>query len=116
LIKRIDATKPTGSLSCLAGLPCLLAGPAFTIDAGCALPDVRLHGMPPDVAALAEREHQCRSWTTVKITNEATDRTVQLGFVQLRCDNAEDMAALRLKYTQSPPTLRALDAAGDIGP
>jgi hypothetical protein len=53
----------------------------------------------------------------VEITNEATDRTVQLGFVQLRCDKlAEDMAALRLKYTQSPPTLRALDAAGDIGP
>jgi hypothetical protein len=73
--------KPTGSLSCLAGLLCLLAGPAFAVDAGCALPDVRLHGMPPDVAALAERERQCRSWTTVEITNEATDRTVQLAFV-----------------------------------
>jgi hypothetical protein len=102
-------------LSVLAGLLCVLAGPAFAIDDNVvARPlDSRLKGTPADIAALAERESSCSRWAKLEISNEATDARSQRAFVYHRCDTLTvDMAALRLKYAQSPADLQDLDAAG----
>jgi hypothetical protein len=73
--------------------------------------------MPPDVAALAWRDVQCREWSNVAITDAATDYRVEHALVRLKCDRlAADIVALRRKYMQSPPALEALDAVRDIAP
>jgi hypothetical protein len=106
--------KPIGH-ALLAGLLCLLAGPALATDADRALLDGQLRNMPLDVATLADRERQCRGWLATQITDGATDHRVQHALTHLRCDAlAAEVVVLRHKYAQSPQALRALDTAGDI--
>jgi hypothetical protein len=102
--------KPIGRLAILAGLLCLLAGPTLATDADRALLDGQLKNMPLDVAALADRELQCRGWLATQITDEATDHRLQHALTRLRCDAlAADMVVLRHKYAHSLQALRVLD-------
>ena len=105
-------------LPMLAGLLCLLAGPAFAIDDDSAprLLDSQLKNMPADVVALAEREFSCRRASKSEITDQATDDSNQLAVIHHQCDTLIiDMAALRLKYAHSPAQLRVLDVVGSVG-
>ena len=105
-------------LAMLAGLLCLLAGPAFAIDDDPAqrLPDSLLKNMPADVVAVAGREFSCHRWSKLEITNQATDDSSQAALSHHQCDTLIiDMAALRLKYAHSPAELRVLDAIGSVG-
>jgi hypothetical protein len=96
----------------LAGLLCLLAGPAFAQR----LPDSQLKNMPADVVTLAEREFSCHRASKLEITDQMTDDGSQLALIRHQCDTLIiDMAALRLKYAHSPAELQVLEAAGSVG-
>ena len=105
-------------LPMLAGLLCLLAGPAFAIDDDRAqrLPDSLLKNMSADVVAFVERKFSCDRSSDIVVTDQATDDRSQYGFIHYQCDTLTiDMAALRLKYAHSPAELQVLDAAGSSG-
>lgn len=117
--------KPIGPWPGLVGLLCLLAAPALATDIATSTAtgaerapiDGQLESLPPDVAAVAARERQCRGWLATEITDQATDYRVEQALLRLRCDAlASDLVVLRHKYAQSPQDLRALDTAGDLGP
>jgi hypothetical protein len=79
--------KPLAHLAIAVGL-LLLAGPTLATDADRTLLDGQLKNMPLDVAALADRELQCRDWLATQNTDEATDHKVQHALARLRCDVA----------------------------
>jgi hypothetical protein len=109
--------KPTSHLPILAGLLCLFAGPTLATGADRAQLDGQLKNAPTDVVALAKRELECQRWSSVEISNEATDAMVARALSHLKCGSLDaEMVALRRKYVQSPPVLRNLDTAGGIGP
>jgi hypothetical protein len=109
--------KSINPLPILAGLLCVLAGPTLATNAGRAPIEGQLTNAPMEVVALAKRELECRRWSTVEISDEATDATVARALDSLHCDSLDaEVVALRRKYAQSPPALRALDFAREISP
>jgi hypothetical protein len=114
----IEKDKVMKSTHALRGLACLLglfACSAFAADA--VIADCPLEAVPPEVAAIVDRQIQCHEWTTLEITDERTDRAAELALTRLRCDRlVAEMTTLRNKYAQSLATLHALDVAGNIWP
>jgi hypothetical protein len=105
-------------LSVLAGLFCVLAGPALAEDGNLAPRqlDSQLRSTPADIAALVEREFSCHRSARMEITSEATDARSQRAFIHHHCDTLiVDMASLRLKYAHSPAELQVLDATSSGG-
>jgi hypothetical protein len=108
-------TKTTSHFLILVGLLCLLAEQTLAASADGARLDDQLRGAPKDIVALTKRELQCRHWSGVEISNEATDAMVARALGELKCDAlGGEIIALRRKYAQIQPALRALDAASDI--
>jgi len=116
--------KPVFKPAILAGLLCLLAGPvlgggpvpATNHGRAPSLPESQLKIIPADVEALIERRSTCDRWSNMEIIDEAIDNRVQHALSHLKCNAlAIDVAALRLKYAQSPNVLWARDSAGGIG-
>src|SRR5262245_6171671 len=99
------------------GVGCLLAWPTLVLADDIVLHNDQLRDAPPDVVALARREAGCQHWMNVEITDEESDDLVEHSLSRLRCDSlATDLTALRHKYAQSKPALKALDAARALGP
>jgi hypothetical protein len=112
-----EAMKSISSLPILASLLYVLAGPTLAMSADSAPIEDPLKSTPPEVVALAKRGLECRNWSTVEISGEATDTTVSRAFDDLHCDSLDaEVVALRRKYAQSPPTLRALNSARKLFP
>jgi len=95
--------KSTSRLAMFAGLLCLLSAPMIAEAADRARLGRQLDDAPNDVVALATRKLECQRWSSMEISDEATDDRVTHAISQLR-----------RKYTQSPPALRALETAGSI--
>jgi len=107
--------KSTCRLAMFAGLLCLLSAPMIAEAAHRARLGRQLDDAPNDVVALATRKLECQRWSSMEISDEATDDRVTHAISQLKCDSLDaEVAALRRKYTQSPPALRALEIAGSI--
>lgn len=109
--------KSISRLPILAGLLCVLAGPTLATNADDASIDGQLKNAPTEVVALAERELECRHWSNVEISDQTTDAMVAHALSDLNCTSLDaEAVALRRKYVQSPPALRALDAVDSIAP
>jgi hypothetical protein len=109
--------KSSNSLPILAGLLYVIAGPTVAMSADSAQIEGQLKNAPTEVVALAERGLECQQWSTVEVSDEATDAAVTRALDDLHCDSLDaEVVALRRKYVQSPPTLRALDAARELFP
>jgi hypothetical protein len=109
--------KWTCRLGMFAGLLCLLSAPMHAeASIGARLGD-QSKSAPKDVVAMANRELECQRWSSIEISDEATDARVSHALSLLKCDLLDaEVVVLRHKYAQSPPALRALDTAGSIAP
>jgi hypothetical protein len=109
--------KSISHLPILAGLLCVLAGPTLATNTDPAQIEGQLKSAPTEVVALAKRELECRRWSNVEISDEATDAMVARALSDLNCTSLDaEVVALRRKYAQSPPALRALDTVDSIAP
>jgi hypothetical protein len=72
---------------------------------------------PADVARLAQRAIECRTWSTADVTDEASDARVESALAALRCGTLEaDVDVVRRRHAESGSELRAIDAVRELGP
>jgi hypothetical protein len=109
--------KSISHLPILAGLLCVFAGPTLATNADRPPIEDQLKNAPTEIMALAKRGLECRRWLNVEISDAATDAMVARALDNLHCDSLDaEEVALRQKFAQSPPALRALDTVRDISP